>query len=99
MAPAKKVISTVESSENHSMQEQMVKMMSMIEALAQQAAATNWALEEIKETQVELIAKIIELQRENQFLKETQKKMQFDHCNSEIEENEMYREIHRPEVE
>ena len=39
------------------------------------------------------------LQRENQFLKETQRKMQYDPCNPEIEENEVDEEVHRPEVE
>ena len=67
MAPAKKVVSTVESSEDHSMQEQIAKMMAMVEASAQQAAGGSRAL---KETRVELTAKITELQRENQFLKD-----------------------------
>ena len=90
MAPAKKVISTVESSEDHSMQEQMAKMMAMVEASAQQAAVASRALEE---TQAELITKITELQRENQFLKEAQRKMQYDPCNPEIEENEIDEEV------
>ena len=67
MAPAKKVVSTVESSEDHSMQEQIAKMMAMVETSAQQAATASRALEE---TRAELTAKIIEWQRENQFLKE-----------------------------
>ena len=48
MAPAKKVVSIVESLEDHSMQEQIAKMMAMVEASAQQAAATaaSRALEE-----------------------------------------------------
>ena len=71
-------------------------MMAMVEASAQQAEAANRALEE---TQAELTAKITELQRENQFLKETQKKMQYDPCNPEIEENKTYEVDHRPEVE
>ena len=59
IAPAKKVNSTVESSENRSMQEQMAKMMAMVEASAQQAIAENRALEE---TQAKLTARITELQ-------------------------------------
>ena len=70
MAPAKKVVSTVEKSEDHSIQVQIVKMMTMVEALAQQATATSRALEE---TWAELTAKITKLQRENQFLKEAQR--------------------------
>ena len=70
MAPAKKVVSTVEKSEDHSIQVQIVKMMTMVEALAQQAAATSRALEE---TRAELTAKITKLQRENHFLKEAQR--------------------------
>ena len=58
MAPAKKVVSTVESSEDHSMQEQIAKMMAMVEASAQQAAAASRALEE---TRAELTANISEL--------------------------------------
>ena len=42
-------------------------MMAMVEASAQQAAAASRALEE---TRAELTAKILELKRENQFLKE-----------------------------
>ena len=99
MAPLKKVVLTVESSEDHSIQEQMAKMMVKMKALAQPAATVNQALEDMKETQVELTARITELQRENQFLKETHKKMQYDPCNPEIEKNEMYEEVHRPEVE
>ena len=67
MAPAKKVVSTVESSEDHSLQDQIAKMMAMVEAFAQQAAAANKALEE---TRAELTAKIAELQQENQYLKD-----------------------------
>ena len=58
MAPAKKVVSTVESSEDHSLQDQIAKMMAMVEAFAQQAAAANKALEE---TRAELTTKIAEL--------------------------------------
>ena len=39
MTSAKKVVLTVESSEDHSMQEEIAKMMSMVEASVQQAAA------------------------------------------------------------
>ena len=82
MAPAKKVVSLVESLEDHSMQEQIAKMMAMVKASAQQATAASRALEE---TRAELTAKILELQRENQFLKEPQRKMQCDPCNPVIE--------------
>ena len=67
MASTKKIISAVESSEEQSIQEQVAKMMAMVEASTQQAAATNRALEE---TRAELTTRIVELQRENQFLKE-----------------------------
>ena len=46
MALAKKVVSTVESPEDQSMQEQIAKMMAMVEASAQQAATASRALEE-----------------------------------------------------
>ena len=46
----------------------------------------NRALEEAR---VEFTTKIAELQQENQHLKEAQKKMQYDPCNPEIEENKM----------
>ena len=59
MALAKKVVSTIESSEDQSMQEQIAKMKAMVEASAQQAMAASRALEE---TQVELTAKITKLQ-------------------------------------
>ena len=74
----------------------MAKMIAMVEASTQQAAAANWALEE---TWAELTTRITELQRKNQFLKETQRKMQYNPCNPEIEENEMDEEVHRPKVE
>ena len=64
--------------------------MAMVEAFAQQATAANRAL---KETRAELITKIAELQQENQYLKDAQRKMQYDLCNSEIEENEMDEEV------
>ena len=59
IALAKKVVSVVESYEDHSMQEQIAKMMAMVETLAHQAAAANRALEE---TRAELTTKITELQ-------------------------------------
>ena len=71
-------------------------MMAMMEASAQQAAAASRALEE---TWAELTMKITELQWENQFLKEEKRKIQYDPCNSEIEENEMDKEVCRPEME
>ena len=46
MAPAKKVVSTIESSKDHSMQEQVPKIMAMVEASAQQTVAASRALEE-----------------------------------------------------
>ena len=52
MAPTKKVVPTMENSEEQSIQEQMARMMAMVEMSAQQAA-TNKALEE---THVELNA-------------------------------------------
>ena len=67
------LIYTVESSEDHSLQEQIAKMMAMVETSTQQAAAANRALEE---TRAELTAKIAELQQENQYLKDAQRKMQ-----------------------
>ena len=81
---------TVESSEDHSLQNHIAKMMAMVEASAQQAAAVNRAL---KETRAELTAKIIELQQENQYLKDSQRKMQYDPCNPDIEENEIDQEV------
>ena len=42
------------------------------------------------------MTKIAKLQQENQYLKEAQKKMQYDPCNPEIEENEMEDEIIEP---
>ena len=59
MVPSRKVISTTESSEDHSLQEQVAKMMSMVETSAQQVIATNKALEEAR---AEFTAKIAELQ-------------------------------------
>ena len=61
-------------------------MMAMVEA----SAATSRALEK---TRAELTAKISELQRENQFLKETHKRIQYDPYNPEIEENEIDNEV------
>ena len=65
-------------------------MMAMVEAFAQQAVAMSRALEE---TRAELTAKITELQWENQFLKEAHRKMQYDPCNLEVEENEIDEEV------
>ena len=67
MAPSRKVVSTTESSEDHSLQEQLAKMMAMVEAFAQQVVAANRALEEAR---AEFTTKIAELQQENQYLKE-----------------------------
>ena len=83
MAPSKKVVTTVESSEDHSLQEQIAKIMAMVETSAQQVAVVNKALEE---TQAELTTKITELQQENQYLKDAQRKMQYDPWNPEIDE-------------
>ena len=90
MASIKKVVYTVESLKDHSLQEQIAKMMAMVETSAQQAGAANRALEE---TQTELTAKIAELQQENQYLKDAQRKMQYDPCNLEIKENEIDEEV------
>ena len=68
------------------MQEQIAKMIAMVEASTQQAIAASRALEE---TQAELTTKITELQQENQYLKDVQRKMQYDPCNPEIEENKI----------
>ena len=65
-------------------------MMAMVKASAQQAEAASQALEE---TRAELTVKISELQRKNQFLKEAQRKMQYDPCNLEIKENEIDEEF------
>ena len=46
MAPSRKVVSTTKSSEDHSLQEQIAKMMAMVETSAQQVLAANRALEE-----------------------------------------------------
>ena len=72
------------------MQEQREKMMAMVEASAQQAAAASRALEE---TRAELTAKIPELQQENQFLNDAQRKMQYDPRNPEIKDNEIDEEV------
>ena len=81
MAPSKKVVSTVESSEDHLMQEQIAKLMAMVEPSAQQTAIARRALEE---TRAKLTTKIAELQRENQYLKDAQRKIQYDPYNPEI---------------
>ena len=59
MTPAKKVVSIVKSSEDHSIQEQIAKMMVMVKASAQQAAVASRA---VQETRAKLTAKITELQ-------------------------------------
>ena len=69
-------------------------MMATMETSTQQVIAANRALEEAR---VEFTAKIAELQQENQYMKETQKKMQYDPCNPEIEENEMDDEVMEPQ--
>ena len=48
MAPAKKVFSAMENLEEQSIQEQMARMMAMVEMSAQQAALANKALEETR---------------------------------------------------
>ena len=67
-----KVVSTAESSEDHSLQEQIAKMMTIVKASSQQVLAENKVLEEAR---TEFTLKIAELQQENQYLKEVQKKM------------------------
>ena len=59
MTPSRKVVFTAESSEDHSLQEQIAKMMAMVEASAQQVVAENRALEEAR---AEFTSKIAELQ-------------------------------------
>ena len=90
MTPAKKVVSTVESLEGHSLQEQIAKMKTMVETSARQAATVNRALEE---TRAKLTAKIAELQQENKYMKDAQRKMQYDPYNPKIEENEIDEEV------
>ena len=67
--------------------------MAMVEASSQQVLAANKALEEAR---AEFNLKITELQQENQYLKKVQKKMQYDPCNPEIEENELDKEVMEP---
>ena len=93
MPPSRKVVSTAKSSEDHSLQEQIAKMMAMAEASFQQVLAANKALKEVR---AEFTLKITELQQENQYVKEVQKKMQQDPCNPEIEENELDDEVMEP---
>ena len=50
----------------------------------------------MEEARAKFTAKIAELQQENQYLKEAQKKMQYDPCNLEIEENELVDEVIEP---
>ena len=58
MARSRKVVSTVESSKDHSLQEQMTKMMTMMETSTQQVLAANRTLEEAR---AEFASKITEL--------------------------------------
>ena len=53
----------------------------VVETSVQQATTANKALEE---SRVELTAKIAELQQENQYLKDAQRKIQYDPCNPDI---------------
>ena len=71
----------------------MAKMMAIMETSAQQVLAANMALEEAR---AEFAAKIAELQEENQYLKEAQKKMQYDPCNPEIKDNVLDDEVMEP---
>ena len=48
MTPSRKVASTAESFKDHSLQEQIAKMMAMVEVSAQQVVAANRALEEAR---------------------------------------------------
>ena len=84
MAPSRKVVSIAKSSEDHSLQEQIAKMMAMVEASAQQVVAANRALVEAR---AEFTTEVAKLQQENQYLKEAQRKMQYNPCNPDIEEN------------
>ena len=59
MAPSRKVVSTTKIYKDHSLQEQIAKMMAMVEAFAQQVVAANRALEEAL---AEFTMKIAELQ-------------------------------------
>ena len=86
MAPAKKVVLAIESSEEQSIQEQVANKMAMVEISTQQAEAAKKVL---KETHTELTASIAKLQRENQCLREAHKGMHYDQCNPEMEENKM----------
>lgn len=61
-------------------------MMAMVEMSTQQTASANKALEE---TRAELNAKIAELQKENQLLKEAQWEIHNDPCNPEMDDNEI----------
>ena len=72
MTPSRKVVSTAEIFEDHSLQDKIAKMMAMVETSAQQVLATNQALEKAR---AEFTTKIVEIQQENQYLKEAQKTM------------------------
>ena len=58
MAPSRKVVSTAESSEDHSLQEQIAKMMAMVKASSQQVLVANKSLEEVR---AKFTSKIAEL--------------------------------------
>ena len=60
MALAKKVVLTMENFEEHSIQEQVSRMMAMVEMSSQQAVAVN---RELKDTRTELTTKIAKLHR------------------------------------
>ena len=47
----------------------------------------------LEEARAEFTVKVAELQQENQYLNEAQKKMQYDPCNPEIEENKVDEEV------
>lgn len=70
-------------------------MMALVEAFAQQAAATNEALGEAK---VELNSKIAKLQKENQVLKDAQRAT-YDSFNPKMEENKLNDDANHQEVE
>ena len=59
MAQSRKVVSTAESSEDHSLHEQVAKMMAMVETSAQQVLVANRVLEEAR---AKFTTKITELQ-------------------------------------
>ena len=72
MTPSREVVSTAERSDDHSFKERIARMMAMVETSAKQVITENKASGEAR---AEFTAKITELQQENQYLKEAQKKM------------------------